>query len=61
LECAIADWVSERLQAGSQSSDYSLVTFSEVDPYGVDIEVRTEGLANLTLELDAVRPEQRAV
>jgi site-specific DNA recombinase len=37
-----------------------LVGRVDVSPEGVDIQLRTEGLANLTAELDAVRPEQRA-
>ena len=37
-----------------------LVERSHVSPDGVEIRLRTEGLANLTAELDAVRPEQRA-
>jgi hypothetical protein len=37
-----------------------LVDRVDVDPNGIDIKLRTEGLANLTLELEAVRPEQRA-
>jgi site-specific DNA recombinase len=36
-----------------------LVNRVDVRSDGVDIQLRTEGLANLTLELDAVRPEQR--
>ena len=37
-----------------------LVERVDVGPDGIDIRLRTEGLANLTAELDAVRPEQRA-
>jgi DNA invertase Pin-like site-specific DNA recombinase len=37
-----------------------LVDRVDVGPDGVDIRLRTEGLANLTLELDAVRPAQEA-
>lgn len=37
-----------------------LVDRVEVSPDGVDIRLRTEGLANLTLELNAIRPEQEA-
>ena len=37
-----------------------LVERVDVSPDGVDIRLRTEGLANLTAELDAVRPEQEA-
>ena len=35
-----------------------LVERVDVSPDGVDIRLRTEGLSNLTAELDAVRPEQ---
>ena len=35
-----------------------LVERVDVSPDGVDIRLRTEGLTNLTAELDAVRPEQ---
>ena len=37
-----------------------LVERVDVGPDGVDIRLRTEGLTNLTAELDAVRPEQKA-
>lgn len=37
-----------------------LVERVEVHPDDVDIKLRTEGLANLTLELNAIRPEQEA-
>jgi DNA invertase Pin-like site-specific DNA recombinase len=37
-----------------------LVERVDVGPDGIDIRLRTEGLANLTSDLDAVRPEQRA-
>jgi DNA invertase Pin-like site-specific DNA recombinase len=37
-----------------------LVERVDVGPEGIDIRLRTEGLANLTAELDAVRPQQRA-
>ena len=37
-----------------------LVERVDVSPDGVDIRLRTEGLSNLTAELAAVRPEQRA-
>src|SRR3954471_4497536 len=37
-----------------------LVERVDVSPNGVDIRLRTEGLANLTLELNAIRPEQEA-
>jgi site-specific DNA recombinase len=37
-----------------------LVDRVDVSPEGVDIKLRTEGLANLTLELAAVRPEREA-
>ena len=37
-----------------------LVERVDVSPDGVDIQLRTEGLSNLTAELNAVRPEQRA-
>jgi hypothetical protein len=37
-----------------------LVGRVDVSPEGVDIQLRIDGLANLTAELDAVRPEQRA-
>ena len=37
-----------------------LVERVDVSPDGVDIRLRTEGLANLTLELNAIRPEQEA-
>jgi len=37
-----------------------LVDRVEVHPDGVEIKLRTEGLANLTLELNAIRPEQEA-
>jgi hypothetical protein len=37
-----------------------LVDRVDVSPDGVDIRLRTEGLANLTLELNAIRPEQEA-
>ena len=37
-----------------------LVERVDVNPDGVEIRLRTEGLANLTAELDAVRPEQKA-
>ena len=37
-----------------------LVERVDVSPDGVEIRLRTEGLANLTAELDAVRPEQKA-
>src|SRR4051794_25559234 len=37
-----------------------LVERVDVSPDGVDIRLRTEGLANLTLELDEIRPEQEA-
>ena len=37
-----------------------LVERVDVGPDGVDIRLRTEGLANLTADLNAVRPEQRA-
>ena len=36
-----------------------LVERIDVSPDGVDIRLRTEGLAKLTTELDAVRPEAR--
>jgi site-specific DNA recombinase len=36
-----------------------LIDRVDVSPDGVDIKLRTEGLANLTLELDAVRPERK--
>ena len=41
------------------SSSYSSSDV-DVNPDGVEIRLRTEGLANLTAELDAVRPEQKA-
>jgi len=37
-----------------------LVERVDVSPDGVDIRLRTEGLSNLTTELDDVRPKQRA-
>jgi DNA invertase Pin-like site-specific DNA recombinase len=37
-----------------------LVERIDVSPDGVDIRLRTEGLSNLTAELDAVRPERKA-
>jgi len=37
-----------------------LVERVDVSPDGVEIRLRTEGLANLTAQLDAVRPEERA-
>jgi site-specific DNA recombinase len=37
-----------------------LVDRVDVSPDGVDIKLRTEGLANLTLELEAVRSEREA-
>src|SRR5947209_20466286 len=37
-----------------------LVERVHVSPDGVENRLRTEGLANLTAELDAVRPEERA-
>src|ERR1044072_5700831 len=37
-----------------------LVERVDVSPDGVDIRLRTEGLSNLTAELDAVRPERKA-
>jgi len=37
-----------------------LVERVNLSPDGIDVRLRTEGLANLTAELDAVRPEQRA-
>jgi DNA invertase Pin-like site-specific DNA recombinase len=37
-----------------------LVERVDVSPDGVDIRLRTEGLTNLTVELNAVRPEQKA-
>ena len=37
-----------------------LVERVDVNPDGVDIRLRTEGLTNLTAELDAVRPERKA-
>jgi hypothetical protein len=37
-----------------------LVERVDVGSDGIDIRLRTEGLANLTAELDAVRPEQKA-
>jgi len=37
-----------------------LVERVEVSADGVDIRLRTEGLANLTLELNAIHPEQEA-
>ena len=37
-----------------------LVERVNVSPEGVDIRLRTEGLSNLTAELDAVRPERKA-
>ncbi|MEA2906618.1 MAG: site-specific recombinase [Alphaproteobacteria bacterium] len=37
-----------------------LIERVDVDPDGIDIRLRTEGLANLTAELDAVRPGQKA-
>ena len=36
-----------------------LVERVDVGPDGVDIRLRTEGLANLAADLDAVRPEAR--
>ena len=36
-----------------------LVERVDVSPDGVDIRLRTEGLSNLTAELDAVRPEPK--
>jgi hypothetical protein len=36
-----------------------LVERVDVTPVGLDIRLRTEGLANLTSELNAVRPEQK--
>jgi hypothetical protein len=37
-----------------------LVERVDVSPDGIDIRLRTEGLTNLTAELNAVRPEQEA-
>jgi site-specific DNA recombinase len=37
-----------------------LVERVDVSPDGVDIRLRTEGLSNLTAELDAVRPDRKA-
>ena len=37
-----------------------LVGRVDVSPDGLDIRLRTEGLSNLTAELDAVRPERKA-
>jgi DNA invertase Pin-like site-specific DNA recombinase len=37
-----------------------LVERVDVSPDGVEIRLRTEGLSNLTAELDAVRPERKA-
>jgi DNA invertase Pin-like site-specific DNA recombinase len=37
-----------------------LVARVDVSPDGIDIRLRTEGLTNLTAELNAVRPEQEA-
>ena len=37
-----------------------LVERVDVSPDGVEIRLRTEGLANLIAELKAVRPEQEA-
>jgi hypothetical protein len=37
-----------------------LVERIDVSPDGIDIRLRTEGLANLTAELNAVRPKQKA-
>jgi site-specific DNA recombinase len=37
-----------------------LVERVDVSPDGVDIHLRTEGLANLVVDLRAVRPERRA-
>ena len=37
-----------------------LVERVDVGRDGLDIRLRTEGLANLTAELNAVRPEQEA-
>ena len=37
-----------------------LVERVDVSPVGVDIRLRTEGLSNLTAELEAVEPERKA-